>query len=646
MEGGRGVMKNGLGVARKFLLVGCALLGSVHSGQTAEYFSCACDDGADPDCQPGNDDDAGTSPAQAWGSYERARQAFSSMSAGDSISFCRGGQFTLTAAAASTWVNGQCTAQSPCEVGSYVPDWASGDEGPPRIHSEGANAFDLANGGNAVPQAGYWFRDLELTCTGCEQTFGQGFFLFNDVDDVRIESVTIDGFAIGVHVAGANPCGGDPGCDGSNDRLQLLNSRLVNNSGQGFLGGGNETQIEGCYFQNNGTQPVFEHNLYLAGVTTGSRILNNQLYQSSIRASGACQSSSLVVHGVHQDLVISGNEVWEDVGAAEPNCWGITVDAAYDTPESFTDVVISGNVVRNVGNVAIGVSSCVDCWIENNVVIHEQAFGATAIAVPNRPRVDGDAINTGTVVRNNSISVGAGGGTGIYLGDEGSAHQVVSNALQFWGNTRGNSGWSCLEANLGPTAYQSIDYNVCGYESGRWSSSASDLSEWQSLGWGAHSVANSPGFVSATDLGAAEATAPMVDAGDPQNSTATDPQGTARGASPDAGAYEWSGGNGGTPTPTQTESPTPPLPTNTPTVLITATPTQTSVPTGPTETPILPEPTETPSPSATAPPLPTEVDVSKPKSSWSWWILFPLFLLIGSSRLISSNRVRALSSLR
>ena len=44
----------------------------------------------------------------------------------------------------------------------------------------------------------------------------------------------IDGFDIGVHVAGSNPP--NPGSDGRNERITLRGSRIVNNASMGFLG--------------------------------------------------------------------------------------------------------------------------------------------------------------------------------------------------------------------------------------------------------------------------------------------------------------------------------------------------------------------------------------------------------------------------
>ena len=124
------------------------------------------------------------------------------------------------------------------------------------------------------------------------------------------------------------------------------------------------------------------------------RISGNELYRSSLNEQGRCGGTSLVAHGVMANLVIENNLVREDIGFAEQACWGIALDPGYSTPEQFDNLIIRGNQVVNVGNVAIGSTSCVNCLIENNVIIHEQDFGVTAIAVPNKSRASDDAETT------------------------------------------------------------------------------------------------------------------------------------------------------------------------------------------------------------------------------------------------------------
>jgi hypothetical protein len=448
-------------------------------------------------------------------------------------------------------------ADNRCTVGDYTPPWASGDEARPILtKSSDGNAFALEDGGNADQDGGYIFQNLDLRCTVCDSTNGKGFFLYNDVDDVLIENVRLDGFAIGVHLAGSNACSAAPNCNGLNERLTVRNATIINSHRQGHLGGGNDLVIEDSYFENNGSGTVFDHNIYISEASN-VRISGNELYRSSLNAQGKCNGVPLVAHGVMPNLVIENNLVREDVGFAEPACWGIAVDPAYSSAERFDNLVIRGNRVVNVGNVAIGSASCVDCLIENNVVIHEQAFGVRAIAVPNRTPAAGDAETTNVTVRNNSIFVSSDG-TAIQVNQEGTNHTIVSNAIHYTGNS---SNWNCLDADLPVSSYDAIDYNVCGASYGEWANGVGDLSAWQAAGWGAHSQAADPGFSSSSDLSPASASAAIVDAGHPTGSTDSDINGQPRDSAPDAGAYEW---NGVVVTPTASHTATPTINVPTP----------------------------------------------------------------------------------
>ena len=501
-------------------------------------YACQCYSAADPDCAAGDDANDGTTAETPWRTYEKARAEFGDLSAGDEIRFCRGGAFDLTSSG-DEWVNPHCTAANPCLVSDYTPSWASSDQGRPIFWKSGeGHVFSLANGGNPEHQEGYVFENLDLRCPDCEDTVSWGFLLYNDVDDVVISNVRMDGFNIGVHLAGSNPCSADPQCDERNERLTLQNCTIINSQSQGFLGSGNGLVIENCYFENNGSIPIFDHNIYLAraqGDVTDIRVSGNELYRAAI-VDGRCAGVSLVAHGTISNLVIENNLVWEDVGGASPGCWGISVDPAYFEAERFENIQIRGNTVINVGNLGIGVGSCIGCLIENNVVINEQEFeyGVTAIRVPVRTPGPGDAATTEATVRNNSIYV-TNAGTGIQVDSEGSGHTIVSNAIRYTGTNR---DWSCLEADLPASSYVVIDYNVCGFSSGTWERRVGQLSDWQALAWSTHSQAADPGFVSSSDLSAASESAAIVDAGHPTLSFAADIEGDPRGSTPDAGAYE------------------------------------------------------------------------------------------------------------
>jgi hypothetical protein len=436
-------------------------------------------------------------------------------------------------------------------VGDYFPPWASGDEVRPILQRlDDSHGFALEDGGNAEHEEGYVFENLELRGSGNDA--GWGFFLYNNIDDVVLRNLSISGFAIGVHLAGSNTCNqNDPTCDGQNDRISLEGSSVFDNDRQGWLGASNETRIVSNHFENNGTTAIFDHNIYISGSsggqTTGIRVLDNTLFRSALDSGGVCRGVSLVVHGQHDDLRIEGNEVWEEIGLAGGGCWGIAVDNGYGSAEGFTHVVIAGNKVRNVGNLAIGVGACADCSIENNVIVHNQPFGGTAIAAPDRGLGAGDLAQDDITVRNNSIWIGpASGGTAISIRDMGDNHVAVSNAIQYAGTS---SSFNCFRTDLPASSYTEIANNICHFPSAagaEWSdgygASPDPLSAWQiASGFGSGSQMADPGFSDpdSTDLSADSAAATMIDAGHLGLSTTVDHQGFSRSPLPDVGAWEW-----------------------------------------------------------------------------------------------------------
>ena len=531
-----------------FLLIWIFILGYSHAA-AQQYYVCACDTGADTDCQAGDDAANGTI-TEPWRSYEKARIEFSSLSPGGATRFCRGGAWDVIAG--TRWVNQSCEAGNSCVVGDYTAPWGSGDEARPIIQRlDSTHGFALEDGGDAEHEEGYVFENLDLRGSGTES--GWGFFLYNDIDDVLIRNLSITDFAIGVHLAGSNACnGGDPECDGRNERITLLGSTIRDNSAQGWLGASSGSQILYNHFENNGSTAIFDHNIYVSGSgggqTHGIRVVGNQLYRSALDAGGVCRGVSLVVHGEHDDLRIEGNEIWEDVGLAGGGCWGIAVDNGYGSAEGFTNVVIAGNTVRNVGNLAIGVGACAGCTIENNVIIHDQDFGITAIAAPDRPLDPGDLPQDDIVVRNNSIWIGPNsGGTAISVRDMGDDHVIVSNAIHYAGTS---SSFNCLRVDLPLGSYQEIDHNICHFPNAtgaEWSdghgTNPDPLTAWQGAsGFGGSSQLADPGFADPAgfDLSAMTAFSAMIDNGHTTLSSPSELHGLPRDAMPDVGAYEWS----------------------------------------------------------------------------------------------------------
>jgi hypothetical protein len=336
-------------------------------------------------CNNGSNTNTGLSPSEPWATFDFAIGKFNALNAGDSILFCRGGKFTSSY---QRIFNQKFTAELPGTIGDYLPLGASPEAPVPVIAGSTSGALNFQDGGNADADGGYVVRNLILQGVGS----GRGVFMFNDVNDVTLDNVRVDGFGVGVYSAGTNAL--NPGADGNNDRITLINSEVVNNTGSGWLGGGNNIAIKNNRFDNNGSrEPIHDHNIYVSHIHD-SEIDGNTLTRSS-QIDGRCGGVSLVAHGIIDNLRITNNVVSEKIGAARPVCWGISVDPGYASEESFNNIVISGNAVSNVGNVSIGCASCTHAWIIDNIITHAQDFGATAIAVPVRAE---DAVKSAKVL--------------------------------------------------------------------------------------------------------------------------------------------------------------------------------------------------------------------------------------------------------
>lgn len=223
------------------------------------YYVCDCREGADASCVPGDDGNAGTASAP-FRTYERARQAFEGLEAGQTVAFCRGGSFDIQGE--RRWVNPRCTASEPCVVRDYDPSGGKRDLARPILRASEGDGFAFEDGAEADHEEGYTFLNLDVRSRSGGQS-GNGFFIYNDVDDVLVCGTDITGFGIGFHVAGSNaPAAGS---DGKNARVVLRNARVADNGDQGWLGGCDECGVEYSTFENNGfKQPVLNHNIYFS----------------------------------------------------------------------------------------------------------------------------------------------------------------------------------------------------------------------------------------------------------------------------------------------------------------------------------------------------------------------------------------------
>ena len=334
-------------------------------------------------CDTGNDENTGLSESSPFRSYEKAMSMFATISGGDSVLFCRGGQFPVTKGKAIDNMN--CSISYPCTLGDY------GDTAADKaliIVSDATMPIWFADGGAKTLDAGYIVKNLSLVSTTGQAA---GVFLFRGVNNVVLDNLHIQGFRIGIQIV-----------DSTIHSVTINNAVVMNNKQHGLLGACSNCLLENSYFEGNGSG-ILDHNIYLGSkgdIVHNMVVRGNTLYKSSM-VDGKCDGVSLVVHGTFEGITIENNLIKEDVGAVKGTCYGISVDPGYAYDEYFKDVVIRGNTLLNVGGNAIGCASCDGALIENNTIIDEGSVLVHGISVPVRTE---DTVKSKNItIRNNKI---------------------------------------------------------------------------------------------------------------------------------------------------------------------------------------------------------------------------------------------------
>ena len=405
-------------------------------------------------CDTNGDDSAdGLSEQRPFKTYDHAIWSFNKLEAGGKLLFCRGGKFPATKFA--RLYNSNCTAEKPCTIGAY----GNADLERPVIGADGIHAINFENGGAAKPDGGYNVENLTIMAVSKS---GAGIRLFNDVDDVTISNVHIEGFNVGIYAAGNNAPQEGAGSNEAKDRLVVKNSNVINNRKIGFLGSCNDCLIEGNNFEGNGTHPSLDHNIYLTGSNKhkkGITVRNNTLYRSAI-VDGKCQGVSLVGHGLLENILIENNIIKEDVGKVSGGCWGISIDPGYNkVDESFKNIVIRNNKLINVGMIGIGCASCEGAIIENNEIIDEGNVLRAGVKVP--VREENSIKSSNVYIRNNRVILNNESAVGISIGGENPI-VVRGNDISLPSTTTSKTCFERFLANV----TTDVSQNICSNHNG------------------------------------------------------------------------------------------------------------------------------------------------------------------------------------
>lgn len=407
-------------------------------------------------CVAGSDAASGLTPATAKQTYGAAQAIFSGLNADDRILFCNGGAFDDTGSASQRWANTTVSAAHPAVVGTYDATWGGGGVRPVMLNALATNIFDLNS--SDTPKGGYVFAGLDIEgigqpATACASSSPfpmEGFFVYNQVNDVLICDVKIAWQCIGVEMAGGNVTTDD------NQRFTIRNSAIYNNDAQGLLGSGSSLVITRSLFDYNGKAASnLDHNIYYSsGISTNSQITYSELYRAAPVGGGGCDGVSLVTHGVYDGLLIQGNWIHEPAGTAKSGCYGVGAIPGYPPiPEMFNRVQVIGNLFTDMGGVDVDFSAVHNGLIQSNVFVASSSSAHESVALTNDSLDVGDWTNDTVTVSGNTAY-----GAGVSYREQTGVSIAFANNLA-WHTETGTV--ACFSHGLSAVSYTFMDNNWC-----------------------------------------------------------------------------------------------------------------------------------------------------------------------------------------
>ncbi len=494
------------------------------------YYYCDCGTGAEGDCVPGDDTNGGTDPLFPRQTIANAESRFGTLAVNDTVALCKGGAFD--AAGDFRIGSNRCGAGVACnDLREYTPTTFAGTAKPIVNNGSGGVPLFFFQGTGGV-------RLLNLALHGTPTSGNQAFFFYRGAHDVTLCNLDMDSFHLAVY---------NESNAGNNSNIKVTGNLVTNSAAMGYLGGGTNDDVSYNYWDSNGSSTVFDHTLYFASST---ELLNMRVVGNYVRGQygSTCLGAPIVAHMAVDGLLVKDNVVDIDPSAVTGGCWGMGFNNFTNAPEPMyhRHAVFSGNTIRNGGNLALTVTGCPDCVIENNLIIHETAMEATGIAVASGPAraSSGDDVNTRNVIRNNTIWYGpsaSDSGIGIVVGTEGTGHIIANNSVTYSGTATGSNGpFRCFDYPLALSSYAFIDNNHCEVAaSSSWVAGQGTLADWQAAsGFDMQSFAGSPQFTAAGTDFTPGVGSPLVGTGSAAYGSAYDITGATRPSPPSIGAYE------------------------------------------------------------------------------------------------------------
>lgn len=498
------------------------------------YYYCDCGTNAEAGCVPGSDTNAGTSPSAPRQTIANAAARFSSLAVNDTVALCKGGAFN--SAGNLSIGSTRCGAGVACnDLREYTPTTFTGTAKPLINNATGSVQLFTFSGN----KGGVRLLNLKLKGDG-GSSGNQGFFFYNGAHDVTMCNLDMDAFSLAVY----NESGATNVATTSN--IKLTGSLITNSKSMAYLGGGVNEEITYNYWDNNGSSQAVDHTIYFSTVKeiTNVKLIGNYIHG---QYGAQCLGAPIVAHMAVDGLLVKDNVVDIAASATTGGCWGIAFNNfTNDTHAIYhRNAIFSGNTIKNGGNLALTVTGCPDCVIENNLIINEliEARGISVASGPVRSGI-ADDVNTRNIIRNNTIWYGpnaSNGGTGIEVVFEGTGHIIANNTITYSAASTGGNGFNCFRYPLALASYAFINNNHCSSAaSSGWETTRGSLTAWKAAapGFDTASFAGDVMFkVAGTDFTPATGS-PLIGKGDPVNGSILDMAGKTRSNPPAIGVLE------------------------------------------------------------------------------------------------------------
>lgn len=219
----------------------------------------------------------------------------------------------------------------------------------------------------------------------------------NDVWDVALQNLTIEGFGSGVNCSGGGSTTLFDG-DGTSQFWTVRDSLFQYND-TAILSGCSNVLIENNTLDHN-SKPAstLDHSIYLddginalltAYPFSTAILRHNTITNSSVLAAGNCVTTVIVVHGKKTAVEITENDIGEPtVNSSSGGCWPISVNFGYSigvpagehySDEGFDRLRILRNKLTNFGFVGIDLGISHDAEVSGNSLYTDYASGAGCI---------------------------------------------------------------------------------------------------------------------------------------------------------------------------------------------------------------------------------------------------------------------------